>query len=74
MLGKLYALCLCKYVRLLLLRRGRVRWRRRASPVKMMIIAHEYRFTVAFSNVMAHNYKYTDDSGFTSARSVVGRP
>jgi hypothetical protein len=62
MLGKLYALCLCKYVRLLLLRRGRVRWLRHLCPVKMMIIAYVYRFKVAFSNVMSHNYKYIDDS------------
>src|ERR1700688_4045212 len=38
----------------------------------MMIIAH--RFTVAFSSVMAHNYKYTDDSGFTSARASSAGP
>jgi hypothetical protein len=40
MLGKLYALCLCKYVRLLLLRGGRVRWPRHVYAVKMMISAH----------------------------------
>ena len=37
MLGELCALCLCKYVRLLLLCRGRVRWLRHVYPVKMMI-------------------------------------
>ena len=65
MLGKLYALCLCKYVRMLLLHRGRVRWPRHVYPVKTMISAHEYYFTVAFSSIIAHNYKYTDDSRFT---------
>src|ERR1700680_2255168 len=74
MLGKLYALCLCKYVRLLLIHRGRVRWPQHVYPVKVMISAHEYLFTVAFSSVIAHNYKYTDDSGFTSARASSAGP
>ena len=34
MLGESCALCLCKYVRLLLLRRGRVRWAQHIYPVK----------------------------------------
>ena len=62
MLGELCALGLYKYVRLLFLRGGRVRWLRHVHPVKMMIIAYVYRFKVAFSNVMSHNYKYIDDS------------
>jgi hypothetical protein len=44
MLGELCALCLCKYVRLLLLCRGRVRWTQHICPFKMMISAHEYLF------------------------------
>src|SRR6202030_3868414 len=52
----------------------RVRWPRHICLVKMMISAHEYRFMVAFSSVIAHNYKYTDDSGFTSARASSAGP
>src|SRR5215470_17930206 len=74
MLGKLCALCLCKYVRLLLHARGRVRWLRHVYPVKMVISAPEYRFTVAFSSEMTHNYTDTDDSRFTSARASSAGP
>ena len=38
-------------------------------PVKMMISAHEYCFTVAFSNIMAHNYKDTDGTADSRQRA-----